>query len=466
MANQALIRGAADVAPKFVDYGKSFSDSFNKVYQEGAKLAQDTKDAELKIEEAKAEDIRNMASVDTQGLTDDIAGAVQGRALEIKDKYFDIINRKTELGPLQFAIEQKKLDAEISEINALVISQKQFGSDSAEAMKLGVAPYGDDTNFNNVKSLVDTRVKKTLGKTKDGKMVWQTEDGTQINPFNLKPLETVDFTVGVKYENSLKNALKTNSLNQKSLSADVIKEQTALQLSQLSEPQVKSLAVHYGLGGLNPKEYFGSSDINKIKEDIKESAVNRVTGFAEDLNESKKPTQAATKSPFGAALTDELTANKYNVSRIRETANILGEKMEGKNIESKMKIIYKELQKFDNNPDVITRGMAYNRFVKQQKAAYDELEDFDKKEAFDPYSKDEKAIKKLRSDFKQNYGKSQFYAKKDMAPIEFDTSNPDAIFEFLINNSNLSDKAKEVNKATQSPAAQAAALMAKYAKQS
>lgn len=446
MANQALIQGAAAAAPKFVDYGSAISDSFNKVYQEGAKLAQERKDALLELEEQKADAFKNMSSVDTKGLTPDIAEAVQGRALEIRDQYYDLIQKKNELGPLKYEMEAKKLEDEIAEINGLVVAQKQFGSDSREAIEIGLAPYGDQENADTVRALVDTKVPKTISRDEKGNLVWKTQDGKTINPYSLKPLETTDYKVGVQYEQALKTALKTNSLNQNSLTPDVIKEQTQLQLSQLNPSQLKSLAVHYGLGGDQASSWFKGKTNEEIKEAVVNSAVERISTFASDLNKSKMPKQTtATGNNFTAGLRQQLQTRYGEAAKYASIANTLKGKKEGGSIESKMKFILKEMKAMNPDIDLITRGDAYNSFYKNKKADWDNATKDERKEKgyLDPY--DEENKKAFRKAFKDKYGTAQFYDSKDLTPRnDVDTTDSVSLFNFMIGQANMSEEAKAV----------------------
>jgi hypothetical protein len=446
MANQALIQGAAAAAPKFVDYGSAISDSFNKVYQEGAKLAQERKDALLELEEQKADAFKNMSSVDTKGLTSDIAEAVQGRALEIRDQYYDLIQKKNELGPLKYEMEAKKLEDEIAEINGLVVAQKQFGSDSREAIEIGLAPYGDQENADAVRSLVDTKISKTISRDEKGNLVWKTQDGKTINPYSLKPLETTDYKVGVQYEQALKTALKTNSLNQNSLTPSVIKEQTELQLSQLNPSQLKSLAVHYGLGGDQASSWFKGKTNEEIKEAVVNSAVQRISTFASDLNKSKTPKQTATTgSNFTATLRQELQTRYGEASKYASIANTLQGKKEGSSVESKMKFILKEMKAMNPDIDLITRGDAYNSFYKNRKAEWDNASKSERKEKgyLDPYN--EKNKKTFRTAFKDKYGTAQFFNSKDLRPRnDVDTTDSIGLFNFMMGQADMTDEAKAV----------------------
>lgn len=441
MANQALIQGAAAAAPKFVDYGSAISDSFNKVYQEGAKLAQERKDALLELEEQKADAFKSMSSVDTKGLTPDIAEAVQGRALEIRDQYYDLIQKKNELGPLKYEMEAKKLEDEIAEINGLVVAQKQFGSDSREAIEIGLAPYGDQENADTVRALVDTKVPKTISRDEKGNLVWKTQDGKTINPYSLKPLETTDYKVGVQYEQALKTALKTNSLNQNSLTPDVIKEQTQLQLSQLNPSQLKSLAVHYGLGGDQASSWFKGKTNEEIKEAVVNSAVKRISTFASDLNKSKMPKQTTTTgNDFTAKLRQELQTRYGEVAKYASIANTLQGQKEGRSIESKMKFILKEMKAMNPDIDLMTRGDAYNSFYKNRKTEWSNATKSEREEdnLIDPTDK-----KALRSAFKDKYGNAQFFNSKDLTPRnEVDTTDPVSLFNFMIGQATMSDDAK------------------------
>lgn len=443
MANQALIQGAAAAAPKFVDYGSAISDSFNKVYQEGAKLAQERKDALLELEEQKADAFKNMSSVDTKGLTPDIAEAVQGRALEIRDQYYDLIQKKNELGPLKYEMEAKKLEDEIAEINGLVVAQKQFGSDSREAIEIGLAPYGDQENADTVRALVDTKVPKTISRDEKGNLVWKTQDGKTINPYSLKPLETTDYKVGVQYEQALKTALKTNSLNQNSLTPDVIKEQTQLQLSQLNPSQLKSLAVHYGLGGDQASSWFKGKTNEEIKEAVVNSAVQRISTFASDLNKSKMPKQTtATGNNFTAGLRQELQTRYGEAAKYASIANTLKGQKEGSSIESKMKFILKEMKAMNPSVDLITRGDAYNSFYQNRKTEWDNATKSERKEdnLLDPTDK-----KALRSAFKDKYGNAQFFNSKTLQPRnDIDTTDPIDLFNLMMGEADMTDEAKAV----------------------
>jgi hypothetical protein len=443
MANQALIQGAAAAAPKFVDYGSAISDSFNKVYQEGAKLAQERKDALLELEEQKADAFKNMSSVDTKGLTPDIAEAVQGRALEIRDQYYDLIQKKNELGPLKYEMEAKKLEDEIAEINGLVVAQKQFGSDSREAIEIGLAPYGDQENADTVRALVDTKVPKTISRDEKGNLVWKTQDGKTINPYSLKPLETTDYKVGVQYEQALKTALKTNSLNQNSLTPDVIKEQTQLQLSQLNPSQLKSLAVHYGLGGDQASSWFKGKTNEEIKEAVVNSAVKRISTFASDLNKSKMPKQTtATGNNFTAGLRQELQTRYGEAAKYASIANTLKGQKEGSSIESKMKFILKEMKAMNPDIDLITRGDAYNSFYQNRKTEWDNATKSERKEdnLIDPTDK-----KALRSAFKDKYGNAQFFNSKTLQPRnDIDTTDPIDLFNLMMGEADMTDEAKAV----------------------
>ena len=443
MANQALIQGAAAAAPKFVDYGSAISDSFNKVYQEGAKLAQERKDALLELEEQKADAFKNMSSVDTKGLTPDIAEAVQGRALEIRDQYYDLIQKKNELGPLKYEMEAKKLEDEIAEINGLVVAQKQFGSDSREAIEIGLAPYGDQENADTVRALVDTKVSKTISRDEKGNLVWKTQDGKTINPYSLKPLETTDYKVGVQYEQALKTALKTNSLNQNSLTPDVIKEQTQLQLSQLNPSQLKSLAVHYGLGGDQASSWFKGKTNEEIKEAVVNSAVKRISTFASDLNKSKTPKQTtSTGNNFTAGLRQELQTRYGEAAKYASIANTLKGQKEGSSIESKMKFILKEMKAMNPSVDLITRGDAYNSFYQNRKTEWDNATKSERKEdnLMDPTDK-----KALRSAFKDKYGDAQFFNSKNLQPRnDIDTTDPIDLFNLMMGEADMTDEAKAV----------------------
>ena len=443
MANQALIQGAAAAAPKFVDYGSAISDSFNKVYQEGAKLAQERKDALLELEEQKADAFKNMSSVDTKGLTSDIAEAVQGRALEIRDQYYDLIQKKNELGPLKYEMEAKKLEDEIAEINGLIVAQKQFGSDSREAIEIGLAPYGDQENADAVRSLVDTKISKTISRDEKGNLVWKTQDGKTINPYSLKPLETTDYKVGVQYEQALKTALKTNSLNQNSLTPSVIKEQTELQLSQLNPSQLKSLAVHYGLGGDQASSWFKGKTNEEIKEAVVNSAVQRISTFASDLNKSKTPKQTATTgNNFTAGLRQELQTRYGEAAKYASIANTLQGKKEGSSVESKMKFILKEMKAMNPDINLITRGDAYSSFYKNRKTEWDNADKTKRKEdnLLDPTDK-----KALRSAFKDKYGDSQFFDSKTLQPRnDIDTTDPIDLFNLMMGEADMTDEAKAV----------------------
>ena len=446
MANQALIQGAAAVAPKF----NNPMDAFNKSFQEGLSKTVEIKkkedEAAKKEDEWKADQIANLATVETEGVPEGLYDSVAGEASALYDKAYDLINKKGDMSASEYAIAMRGITADINQLQQTANTIKELGSDTKEALEIGIAPFSDGDNQVNVLGITNNKFKKKLVKGKDGKYVVQFENGKQVSLNNLKPLEVVDYKTLSNYETTLQQKFDKLSITSTSMTPERVKTFANDQVNTLTPQQFKSLALHYKVGGETEAEqynYFQNTSEDQIKKDLAESIVERFTPRAEDLNEARTAKQTtSTKNNFTAGLRQELQTRYGEAAKYASIANSLKGKMEGGNIESKMKFILKEMKAMNPDINLITRGDAYNSFYKNRKAEWDNATKTERKEdnLLDPNN-----TKDLRNAFKDKYGDAQFFDSKTLQPRDdIDTTDPIDLFNLMMGEADMTDEAKAV----------------------
>ena len=446
MANQALIQGAAAVAPKF----NNPMDAFNKSFQEGLSKTVEIKkkedEAAKKEDEWKADQISNLATVNTEGVPEGLYDSVAGEASALYDKAYDLINKKGDMSASEYAIAMRGITADINQLQQAANFVKELGSDTQEALELGIAPYADEENQNNVLGLTNNKFKKKLVKDKDGKYVVEFEGGKQVSFASLKPLESPEWDFMRNYETTMEDKLRKLSITSTSLSPDRINAFANSQVNVLPPSKLKSVAMHYELGGKTQAEqaaYFKSASESQVKEDLANSIATRMTKMAEELNKSKTPKQTtATGNNFTAGLRQELQTRYGEAAKYASIANTLQGKKEGSSIESKIKFILKEMKAMNPSIDLITRGDAYNSFYQNRKTEWDNATKSERKEdnLMDPTDK-----KALRSAFKDKYGDAQFFNSKNLQPRnDIDTTDPIDLFNLMMGEADMTDEAKAV----------------------
>src|SRR5210317_247782 len=168
MANLALIRGEADVAPKFLDVGKAFSEPFANVVGKAVEFREQQKAIVKRENEIRAQEYASIDTVDVSQIGEDLLGATTVEANNIKNRAFELIKKKSDMDPVEYSIALSNLKKDVADLNANIKIKKLLGTDYADADKIGQAPWLDANNKAALLAAIDTNVKKDWVK-KDGK---------------------------------------------------------------------------------------------------------------------------------------------------------------------------------------------------------------------------------------------------------------------------------------------------------
>ena len=321
-----LVKGAADVAPKFAGYSEEigrFKENLNK----NAFLRQKQLDVEKTENELRSKQYLSIDNVDTAGLGTDVLGSTTAYATDIKNKAFDLIKNKSNLGVTEFNVQYSSLLKEIEGLNGMNKIKKALGTQYIESMKNGdAAPWTNSPNQELIQLAVDQDIKDKKWIKKDGKFLLSvTKDGktTDINLADLKPVETSDPSIFLTIEDQARKRLKASSLTPGSLTPERVRSVAEKTVLGLTDEQAKNAALYYVLtnvetGAKLSKEaqvkYFTpppgvppEQHMFKIRKDVENILYDReLIAYGVDLNKSKmpKPTPPPKKP----------TTNKYGLT--------------------------------------------------------------------------------------------------------------------------------------------------------
>lgn len=423
MANQALIKGAADVAPKF----NNPMDAFNKSFQEGLSKTVEIKkkedEAAKKEDEWKADQIANLATVDTKGVPEGLYDSVAGEASALYDKAYDLINKKGDMSASEYAIAMRGITADINQLQEAANFVKELGTDTQEALEVGIAPYADEENQNNVLSLTNNKFKKKLVKDKDGKYVVEFEGGKQVPFGSLKPLESPEWDFMTNYETTMEDKLKKLSITSTSLSPDRVKAFANSQVNVLPPSKLKSVAMHYELGGKTRAEqaaYFKSASESQVKEDLAESIAARMTKMAEELNKSKveKPTSRYTK-----AIEQQININEGTAGRLFEISEQLAKS-------GKPEDFLATLKAQKPGTPIFSRQDYFKDQYATAKARAEKAKETDKNVKVPTEAE-------FKKEFDAKYDSSIQIIDKNGSPLKIDLKDPNAVYEQILNYSGM-----------------------------
>lgn len=423
MANQALIQGAAAVAPKF----NNPMDAFNKSFQEGMSKTIEIKNKEdeaaKKEEEWKADQIANLATVNTEGVPEGLYNSVAGEASALYDKAYDLINKKGDMPASEYAIAMRGITADINQLQQAATFVKELGSDTQEALELGIAPYADEENQNNVLGLTNNKFKKKLVKDKEGKYVVEFEGGKQVSFTSLKPLESPEWDFMTNYETTMDEKLKKLSITSTSLSPDRVKAFANSQVNVLPPSKLKSVAMHYELGGKTQAEqtaYFKSASESKVKEDLANSIAGRMTKMAEELNKSKveKPTSRYTKS-----VEQQININEGTAERLFEISEQLAKSGKPEDLLATIKA-----QK--PGTPIFSREDYFKNEYAVTKARAEKAKETDKNVKVPTEAE-------FKKEFDSKYDSSIQIIDKNGSPLKIDLKDPNAVYEQILNYSGM-----------------------------
>jgi hypothetical protein len=304
-----LVKGAADVAPKFAGYSKEigrFKENLNK----NALLRQKQLDVEKTENELRSKQYLSIDNVDTAGLGTDVLGSTTAYATDVKNKAFDLIKNKSNLGVTEFNVQYSSLLKEIEGLNGMNKIKKALGTQYIESMKNGdAAPWANSPNQELIQLAVDQDIKDKKWIKKDGKFLLSvTKDGktTDINLADLKPVETSDPSIFLTIEDQARKRLKASSLTPGSLTPERVRSVAEKTVLGLTDEQAKNAALYYVLtnvetGAKLSKEaqvkYFTpppgvppEQHMFKIRKDVENILYDReLIAYGVDLNKSKMP---------------------------------------------------------------------------------------------------------------------------------------------------------------------------------
>lgn len=327
-----LVKGAADVAPKFAGYSEEigrFKENLNK----NALLRQKQLDVEKTENELRSKQYLSIDNVDTAGLGTDVLGSTTAYATDIKNKAFDLIKNKSNLGVTEFNVQYSSLLKEIEGLNGMNKIKKALGTQYIESMKNGdAAPWANSPNQELIQLAVDQDIKDKKWIKKDGKFLLSvTKDGktTDINLADLKPVETSDPSIFLTIEDQARKRLKASSLTPGSLTPERVRSVAEKTVLGLTDEQAKNAALYYVLtnvetGAKLSKEaqvkYFTpppgvppEQHMFKIRKDVENILYDReLIAYGVDLNKSKMPTPPPP---------NKLTQNERTVNEVRRDLN-------------------------------------------------------------------------------------------------------------------------------------------------
>lgn len=423
MANQALIQGAAAVAPKF----NNPMDAFNKSFQEGLSKTVEIKkkedEAAKKEDEWKADQIANLATVDTEGVPDGLYDSVAGEASALYDKAYDLINKKGDMSASEYAIAMRGITADINQLQQTANAVKELGSDTKEALELGIAPFSDGDNQVNVLGITNNKFKKKLVKDKNGKYVVQFENGKQVSLNNLKPLEVVDYKTLSNYETTLQTKFDKLSITSTSMTPERVETFANDQVNTLTPQQFKSLALHYKVGGKTEAEqynYFQNTSEDQIKKDLAESIVKRFTPRAEDLNEAKTPVPT---SKYTKAIEQQININEATAGRLFEISEQLAKSGKPEDLLATIKA-----QK--PGTPIFSREDYFKNEYAVTKAQAEKAKETDKNVKVPTEAE-------FKKEFDSKYDSSIQIIDKNGSPLKIDLKDPNAVYEQILNYSGM-----------------------------
>jgi hypothetical protein len=327
-----LVSGATAAAPKFAGYGKEIG-KFKENLQANAKLRQQQLDVEKKENDLRSAEYLSIDNVDTAGLGSDVLNATTEAAVNLKNKAFDLIKRKSEMGITEFNVQYAGLLKEVQSLNGMNKIKKALGTQYIEAKKNGDdAPWADPEQQRLIQLVIDQDIKDKKWINKDGKMFLSvTKDGKtdEINLADLKPIETSDPSSYLQLEDAARKRLKTMSLNSSSLTEDRIRQVAEKSVLGLSDTEAKNAALYYVLTDVNTgtkrsleeqRAYFRPKDgqtkeerMFEIRKDIANTLYNReLILYGNDLNKLKQPKTTPTAGSGPSATARRRALNFYN----------------------------------------------------------------------------------------------------------------------------------------------------------
>lgn len=311
MANLALIRGEADVAPKFLDVGKAFSEPFANVVGKAVEFREQQKAIVKRENEIRAQEYASIDTVDVSQIGEDLLGATTVEANNIKNKAFELIKSKSDMDPVEYSIALSNLKKDVADLNANIKIKKLLGTDYADADKIGQAPWLDANNKAALLAAIDTNVKKDWVK-KDGKYFLTTDGGkTLIDLSNIKPPETIDYGIGVAIENSTQQMLQNKYKLGQTLTDQNVIDTADLQIRSMNPSQIKSAALHFNVAGNteeSQRDYYNKS-LDEITEDVRNAMVSRLKGIQSSLNTKLSQANApksGTNEPYVAQVANRI----------------------------------------------------------------------------------------------------------------------------------------------------------------
>lgn len=439
-----LVSGATAAAPKFAGYSKEIG-KFKENLQANAKLRQQQLDVEKKENDLRSAEYLSIDSVDTSGLGSDVLGATTEAAVNLKNKAFDLIKRKSEMSVTEFNVQYAGLLKEVQSLNGMNKIKKALGTQYIEAKKDGDdAPWADPEQQRLIQLVIDQDIKDKKWINKDGKMFLSvTKDGKtdEINLADLKPIETSDPSSYLQLEDAARKRLKTMSLNSSSLTEDRIRQVAEKSVLGLSDTEAKNAALYYVLTDVNTgtkrsleeqRAYFRPKDgqtkeerMFEIRKDIANTLYNReLILYGNDLNKLKQPKPSA--EDFTKSFQQQLIVGQTTANAIINATEQMTESAEGTANISDVEQAIKNLN-VAKGIKIQDRNTAMGNYISSVKSD----------------SENKMSLKEIQDDFNKQYPISSGNLFINDLPYNLDLTDKSKIAKFLFEYSGLNKRVQD-----------------------
>ncbi len=431
--NKQLVQGSALVsAPPAKTWDESLQEGFAEGFANTKLLMQQAQAKKNAINAKTAGYIDALdTNVDITELTSTQQQAITNYLVEQRSEYADAASQ---LAKIEDPTDPQYMELR-TKINGISQSFKNLAT-QVGSYKQDKASYLKDfdnsliSNGNEINTLDEASKLYTdqasLGVGQGGSLVFWNEGKETYDPYNQMPKPFLkDFATADEVLKLNKNLYNAGS-SLTGARRNMVRQQLNNLLTKGGRKTLLSMAqddfvVQGGLG-LSDPELFAPGNDDDLRQAVLDNYMNILTDTAAQGARDKRPSSRNGSGGFSGALKDEINVSGHIADKALQFSQ-----MDGAVAADQMANIINSIDP-TSTKIYVTKGQLYEKFM---------------------VGKDEEDSPELRKQFVEQFGNFSMYItnpskdpREDARGITVNTSDPKSMFEFYINNSDLSAKAK------------------------